>query len=151
MKTELQAKEFLLQSDNRFHDTSLGVKKLILRHLGFEGRLPTRSFDLVFTEEPFDQLTEENIDEHLPNLVLIEMKATKNKKRAVKDESLRGFFFGATENEFKIASKLGERYRFAFVVLADNNDLGRPFYVLLTLEELEKRIRTKRRQYQINL
>lgn len=127
------------------------MKKLILTHLGFEGRLPTRSFDLVFTQLPFNQLTEDNVDDHLKDLTLIELKSTENKKRAVRDESLRGFFFGATENEFRIARKLGERYKFAFVVLSSNNDLGKPFYVLLSLEELEAKIRTKRMQYQINL
>lgn len=151
LATELTARQILLTADDRFHDVSLAVKKSILTYLGFDGRLPTQSFDLVWTTEPFDQLTTLNLHEHIDSLVLIELKATKNKNGFVRDESLRGFFFGATENEFNIARRLGDRYRFAFVVLSDNNDLGRPFYVLLTLEELEKRIRTKRKQYQINL
>ncbi len=151
LDTELKAQDVLLQADGRFHQVSLAVKKAILEHLGFEGRLPTTSFDLVWTEHPFDQLTLENLEEHLDSLVLIEMKATRNKHGKVRDESLRHFFFGATENEFNIARRLGPRYKFAFVVLSSNNDLGRPFHVLLTLEELENRIRTKRKQYQINL
>jgi hypothetical protein len=151
LDTELRAQDVLLQSDNRFHVVDLAVKKEILKDFGFEGRLPTTSFDLVWTEHPFDQLTVENLTEHLDSLVLIEMKATKNKHGKVRDESLRGFFFGATENEFNIARRLGNRYRFAFVVLSENNDYGKPFHVLLTLDELESRIRTKRKQYQINL
>lgn len=151
LETELRAQDVLLQADNRFHVVPLPVKKAILTHLGFEGRLPTTSFDLIWTEHELDQLTIENLPEHLESLVLIEMKATKNKLGKVRDESLRHFFFGATENEFNIARRLGPRYKFAFVVLSENNDLGRPFHVLLTLEELEQRIRTKRKQYQINL
>lgn len=151
LDTELRAKDVLLQSDDNFHDVALPVKKRILEHLGFEGRLPTTSFDLVWTTDRLDELTLDNLAEHIDSLVLVELKATKNKHGKVRDESLRGFFFGATENEFTIARRLGERYRFAFVVLSDNNDFGRPFYVNLTLEELEKRIRTKRKQYQINL
>ena len=40
-----------------------------------------------------------------------------------------------------MAVALGEKYRFAFVVLTDVNEYGRPFAVLLTLEELERRTR----------
>ncbi len=154
LATELRAKDVLLAKDNRFHEVALPVKKAILQHLGVtgnNGRLPTSSFDLVWTEHAFDQLTIDNLDEHLDSLVLIELKATRNKNGAVKDDSLRGFFFGATENEFRIARLLGERYKFAFVVLSENNAYGEPFFVTLTLNELEKRIRTKRVQYQINL
>ena len=43
------------------------------------------------------------------------------------------------------------RFRFAFVVLNSANIYGKPFAVLLTLQELEHRTRSKRIQYQVNL
>ena len=49
-----------------------------------------------------------------------------------------------------MATALGDKYRFAFVALTDANEYGRPFAVLLTLEELERRTRPWRVQYQVN-
>ena len=62
-----------------------------------------------------------------------------------------GFFFGATQREYDLAAKLGDKFRFAFVVLNSANAFGKPFAVLLTLSELEYRTRAKRIQYQVNL
>lgn len=57
-----------------------------------------------------------------------------------------------------MAQKLGDRFRFAFVVLNDKRDkkgnpntYGRPFAVLLTHDELVARTQTKRVQFQVNL
>ena len=75
------------------------------------------------------------------------MKVT---KKPIRDETLNGFFFGATERERAMATKLGDKYRFAFVVLNEVNDHGKPFAVLLTLQELERRTRPWRVQYQVN-
>jgi hypothetical protein len=75
------------------------------------------------------------------------MKTTKG---AVDDPALRGFFFGATEREYAMAAALGPRYCFAFVVLNDSNTFGKPFAVLLDIEEVEQRTRTRRIQYQVN-
>ena len=80
--------------------------------------------------------------------ILVEMKTT---KKPIKDATLAGFFFGATQREYDLAAKLGDRFRFAFVVLNSANIYGKPFAVLLTLQELEHRTRTKRIQYQVNL
>jgi hypothetical protein len=75
----------------------------------------------------------------------------KTTKKPIKDASLAGFFFGATQREYDLAAKLGDRFRFAFVVLNSANIYGKPFGVLLTLSELEERTRSKRIQYQVNL
>jgi hypothetical protein len=80
--------------------------------------------------------------------VLVEMKTT---KKPIKDTGLAGFFFGATQREYDLAAKLGDRFRFAFVVLNSANAYAKPFAVLLTLQELEHRTRSKRIQYQVNL
>ena len=81
-------------------------------------------------------------------IILVEMKTT---KKPIKDSSLAGFFFGATQREYDLAAKLGDKFRFAFVVLNSNNIYNKPFAVLLTLQELEIRTRSKRIQYQVNL
>jgi hypothetical protein len=75
----------------------------------------------------------------------------KTTKKPIKDAGLAGFFFGATQREYDLAAKLGDKFRFAFVVLNSANAYGKPFAVLLTLQELEHRTRAKRIQYQVNL
>ena len=49
-----------------------------------------------------------------------------------------------------MARALGDRYLFAFVVLNENNVFERPFAVLLPLEEVERRTREWRVQYQVS-
>jgi hypothetical protein len=49
-----------------------------------------------------------------------------------------------------MARTLGDRFLFAFVVLNKANDYGRPFAVLLTLDEVERRTQKRRIQYQVN-
>lgn len=147
LKTEDRARALLLSSNDRFQQLDLDARKVILAHFSQDPKRH-RTFDLIRTAAPVDQLDAESIHAHLDSLELIELKGT---QKPIQDESLKGFFFGATENEFDMARELGLRYKFAFVVLNDQNVLGREFFVLLTLEELEKRIRTKRLQYQINL
>jgi hypothetical protein len=99
------------------------------------------------TPTPSAPITLNNIDEAFPTLSLIEMKTT---RKPIKNESLNNFFFGATEREYEMARTLGNRYLFAFVVLNGANEYGRPFAVLLTLEEVERRTRKSRVQYQVN-
>ena len=77
----------------------------------------------------------------------VEMKTT---RASIKNAAPNSFFFGATDNEFQMAKALKANYVFAFVVLNNDNDYGRPFFVLLTLEQLQARTRTSRVQYQIN-
>lgn len=49
-----------------------------------------------------------------------------------------------------MAPALGDRYLFAFIVLNEANDYGRPFAVLLTLDEVQRRTRIQRVQFQVN-
>ncbi|HZD80269.1 MAG TPA: hypothetical protein VE646_09550 [Actinomycetota bacterium] len=74
----------------------------------------------------------------------------KTTRKRIRDESLLGFFFGATEREYDMARTLGDRYLFAFIVLNDTNDYGRSFAVLLPLDEVERRTQKRRIQYQVN-
>jgi hypothetical protein len=145
-RTEKDGASLLLR-DPRFQLISLATKRRVLDLIGTTGAFGTQTFDLVMTTSPTPPITPETVDEHFPALTLVEMKTTKG---AVKDQALRGFFFGATEREYAMAQALGPRYCFAFVVLNETNVFGKPFAVLLTLEEVEQRTRTRRVQYQVN-
>lgn len=129
-----------------FQKPDVATRKRILELLGAQG-FSARAFDLVKSKFPLPPLTAKNVHEHIDDLGLVEVKAT---KASIEDENLHGFFFGATENEYRLAKHLGGRYEFGFVVL--NPKAGRdPFFVLLSLDEVELRTRTKRIQYQVNL
>lgn len=139
----------LLLGDPRFQAVDAETKRQIVDTLGFasKGRYGPRTFDLVMTPEPVEPLTPRTVDRHLGALRLVEMKTS---RKAIADASLSGFFFGATQNEYELAELLGSRYVFAFVVLNDRNTFGRPFAVLLTLDQVEARTRVRRVQYQVN-
>ena len=140
----------VLLKDKRFQTPTTKTKKAILHGLGlgdtkFYG---PQSFDAIMLPQPTELIDETTLPRHLEQIVLIEMKTT---KKPIKDAALAGFFFGATQREYDLATKLGEKFRFAFVVLNSANAYGKPFAVLLTLKELELRTRNKRIQYQVNL
>jgi len=80
---------------------------------------------------------------YLEDIIFIELKTTKK----YLPENPKGFFFGATENEFNFGKILKDKFLFCFVTL---NEKGSSF-VLLSIDELDKIIRNKRIQYQINL
>jgi hypothetical protein len=107
-----------------------------------------QSFDAIMLPQATELIDETTLPRHLEQIVLVEMKTT---KKPIKDAGLAGFFFGATQREYDLAAKLGDKFRFAFVVLNSANAYGKPFAVLLTLPELEHRTRSKRIQYQVNL
>ena len=137
----------LLLEDARFQAIDTPTKRLIIERLPVQGEFGVQTFDAVMTPEPRGPLTIDNIESQLADLRLVEMKTT---KKAIKDENLNGFFFGATEREYAMARALGDKYVFAFVVLNDDNVHNRPFFILLTLEQVEQRTRAKRIQYQVN-
>jgi hypothetical protein len=145
-RTEKEGLSLLLR-DARFQLVDLFTKRRILELIGITGAFGTQTFDLVFTSAVAPPITLETVDEHFPTLTLIEMKTT---KKAIVDQALRGFFFGATEREYAMAKALGPRYCFAFVVLNKTNVYAKPFAVLLNLEEVEQRTKARRVQYQVN-
>jgi hypothetical protein len=137
----------LLLRDARVQLVDLLTKRRILELIGITGAFETQTFDLVMTSAAAPPITLETVDDHFPTLTLVEMKTT---KKAIVDQAFRGYFFGATEREYAMARALGPRYCFAFVVLNETNVFGKPFAVLLTLEEVEQRTRARRVQYQVN-
>ncbi len=140
----------VLLKDPRFQAPSTETKKALLKALGLgDTKLyGPQSFDAIMLPQPTELIDETTLPRYLEQIVLVEMKTT---KKPIKDAGLAGFFFGATQREYDLAAKLGEKFRFAFVVLNSANAYGKPFAVLLTLSELEHRTRAKRIQYQVNL
>lgn len=142
----------VLLSDPRFQAPDLAAKRRIIELLGNAGIDGTgvfghQTFDAVMTPTPRPPLTADTIEGFFDEVTLVEMKTT---RKPIQDAALNGFFFGATEREQAMATALGDRYLFAFVVLNSDNAFGRPFAVLLPLEEVRRRTRPWRVQYQVN-
>lgn len=139
--TEKQGIRYILEQDSRFIEIDLKSKREVMEALGVNQKY-ARSFDLIMLDnipDPDNEMVLENFN----NITLIELKTTQ--KRLENFPS--GFFFGATENEFQLARQLGDKYKFCFISL--DSELRQ--YILLSYQELEERIRTKRIQFQINL
>lgn len=140
-RTEKAAIDYLLGVDSRFWVPDSSSRKSILALMGVRAGL-SRAFDLVLAHEHVvgeSGLAVADVE----SVTLVELKTT----RKYLPDLPRGFFFGATQNEFDLASELGDRFRFCFVCLHPDS-LG---FCLLTLAELELLIRSKRTQFQINL
>jgi hypothetical protein len=136
----------LLLSDRRIQLVDVETKRAIILLLPV-GDFGIQTFDAVMTPKPVEPITANIVDQYIDDLTLVEMKTT---KKAIRNNMLNGFFFGATEREYAMAEALGPRYMWAFVVLNGDNDYGRPFFVLLPLSEVERRTRAKRVQFQVN-
>ena len=140
-KSEKEAIEFLMKSDSKFISPDKVSRKKLLEVFNIDPKY-ARAFDLLLI--PGHTNLEEVIElESLENVTFVELKTTKKKLPNLP----KGFFFGATQSEFDVAELLGDRYLFCFVSLHPETMK----YVLISLHELNKIIRTKRIQYQINL
>jgi len=140
-RTEKAAIDYVLSVNDKYWVPDATSRKAILGTLGVSPSL-SRAFDLVRVEEA-EAVAGGMLVADLETVTLVELKTTRKRL----PDLPRGFFFGATENEFQLARELGERFRFCFVCLHPET----PGYVELTLRELEGLIRAKRTQYQINL
>ncbi len=141
-RSEKEALDYLLAENELFLLPDKVGRKQIMTLLGLD-RSFSRAFDLVMIKgrkrKDGNVITVTNP----ADVTLIELKTTKKKL----PDNPKGFFFGATENEFKLANKLGPQYKFCFVCLHQD----KKSYCLLTAKELSALIKTKRTQYQINL
>jgi hypothetical protein len=137
----------LLRENPRIQVVAPAIKNRILEAFGV-AEYSNRAFDAIMTRIPSPPVTLESVESRISDLHIIEMKTT---RKVIADRSLGGYWFGATEREFELAARLPGHHLFAFVVLSPVNVYGRPFFVLLTLAQLEKRILGKRIQFQINL
>jgi hypothetical protein len=140
-RTEKAAIDFVVASDPHFWVPPAGSRKQILSLMGMPPAY-SRAFDLVLVEDSAEVEGQLHLED-VGASTLVELKTT----RKYLPDLPRGFFFGATENEFKLAEELGDRYRFCFVCLHPDSR----GFELLCLSELEPLIRTKRTQFQINL
>jgi len=139
-KTEKAAIDYVMQEDRTLLNPSRESRKHILELLELPSTF-SRAFDLI--QVPGHVNTGVEITEaEKHQITLIELKTTQKKLI----DSPRGFFFGATQNEFDLAERMGDQFRFCFVCLHPET-LG---FHLLTLSELNKLVRTKRTQFQIN-
>lgn len=141
--TEKEGVNFLIENYTGFFKIDLATKKELLDLLKIEYRF-LQAFDLIYIPEMVGKIADTGfIQTYLEDIILVELKTTKK----YLPENPKGFFFGATENEFNFGKILGSRFRFCFVSL---NEKGSSF-AFLTLEELEERIKNRRIQFQINL
>lgn len=134
-------------SDPHYQVPDKKIKTTILEHFAIKGLHTIRTFDLVRTNSSAPPLNDQNVGDFLAEIRLCEIKST---KAPIKNAALNGFFFGATETEYNLARALGAHYLFVFVVLNSENDYRRPFFVPLTLAQVENRTRARRIQYQVN-
>lgn len=140
-KSEKEAIDFLMKSDSKFISPDKLSRKRLLEVFKIDPKY-ARAFDLILIHGHTN--LEEIIElESLDNVTFVELKTTKKKL----PDLPKGFFFGATQSEFDVAKLLGDKYLFCFVSLHPESMK----YALISLNELNKIIRTKRIQYQINL
>lgn len=139
--SEKEAINYLLKTDLNFINPDKESRKRILELIGIEKKY-FKAYDLILIPG-YTNLNEIIELENFDQITFIELKTTKK----YLPDLPKGFFFGATQNEFNFAEKLGERFKFCFVSLHESSKT----FKLITLTELEKIIRTKRIQYQINL
>ncbi|PHS66848.1 MAG: hypothetical protein COB12_05285 [Flavobacterium sp.] len=141
--TEKEGVLFLLDNHTGFFKIDLDTKKELLDLLKIERRY-LQSFDLIYVPEMVGKtINSDFLKTYLEDIIFVELKTTKK----YLPENPKGFFFGATENEFNFGKKLKDNFLFCFVTLNEKA----PSFVLLSIEELDKIIRNKRIQYQINL
>lgn len=141
--TEKQGINYLVNEQSGFFKIDKEMKKELLDRVNIPYNY-LQSFDMVYIPKLNGvKFEKDHIETHLDEILFIELKTTKK----YLPENPKGFFFGATENEFNFGKLLGKKFRFCFVCLNEQS----PSYAMLTIEELENIIRNKRIQYQINL
>ncbi len=141
--TEKEGVNYIIENYTGFFKIDLATKKELLDLLNISHKF-LQSFDLIYIPDMVDKIiTSDYLQTYLEDIILVELKTTKK----YLPDNPKGFFFGATENEFNFGELLGEKFRFCFVCLNEKS----PSISLLTIPELEKRIRNKRIQFQINL
>lgn len=138
--TESEGLDFVLKSSpDLVHPDVIG-RKVLLNLLGLEASY-LRAFDAV--RIPGVKPSGDVLELDSPKgIILIGLKTTKKRL----PDNPYGFFFGATENEFKLAKTLGKQFNFAFVCLHPDC----PSVKFLTLQEIELLSKKQRVQFQIN-
>ena len=140
--TEKEGVNYLITNHTGFFKVDLTMKKELLNLLKIDHKF-LQAFDLIYIPDMLGKIiTEDFLQTSLEDIILVELKTTKK----YLPENPKGFFFGATENEFNFGNILGDKFRFCLVCLNEKS----PSFALQTMQELELRVRNKRIQYQIN-
>lgn len=141
--TEKEGVNYLIENHTGFFKIDRAFKKDLLDALSLSYKF-LNAFDMIYVPEYVGKIiTEGFIVANLENIILVELKTTKK----YLPQYPKGFFFGATENEFKFGELLGPKFRFCFVCINERS----PSYSLITVHELEEIIKVRRIQFQINL
>lgn len=141
--TEKEGVNYLIENHTGFFKIDLARKRELLDLLNMSHKF-LQAFDLIYVPEMVGKVADTNfIQTYLEDIILVELKTTKK----YLPENPKGFFFGATENEFNFGILLGDRFRFCFVCLNEKS----LSFALLTTQELEGIIKNRRIQFQINL
>lgn len=141
--TEKEGINYLITHHTGFFKIDLSAKKELLNLLQIEHKF-LQAFDLIYIPSMVGIYIADNfLETHLEDIILVELKTTKK----YLPDNPKGFFFGATENEFNFGKLLGSKFRFCFVCLNEKS----LSFSLQTIEELEQRVKNKRIQFQINL
>lgn len=141
--TEKEGVNYLIENYTGFFKIDLSTKKELLDLLNISHSF-LQAFDLIYVPDMVGkEINSEFLQTYLEDIIFVELKTTKK----YLPENPKGFFFGATENEFKFGAILGSRFRFCFVCLNEKS----LSFALQTTQELEQRIKNKRIQFQINL
>lgn len=141
--TEKEGVNYLIEKQTGFFKIDKEMKRTLLDRVNIPYNY-LQSFDMVYIPKLKGiKFEKDYIDTHIDEILFVELKTTKK----YLPDNPKGFFFGATENEFNFGKLLGNRFRFCFVCLNERS----PSYSMLTVEELEGIIRNKRIQFQINL
>ena len=141
--TEKEGVNYLIENHTGFFKINLATKKELLDLLNIEYRF-LQAFDLLYIPNMIGREVNSNLlHTYLEDIILVELKTTKK----YLPDNPKGFFFGATENEFKFGEILKDKFRFCFVSLHEKGSS----YSLLTIKQLEQKIKNKRIQFQINL
>ena len=140
-RTEKEGIDYVLQHDPRLINPTKESRKEIMELLELPKTF-SRAFDLIRTPDITTDKSEIVLDK-TTDITLIELKTTKK----LLPMNPKGFFFGATENEFNLAKRMRNQYLFCFVCLHVNSKS----FEYLKLSEVEAMTRSKRVQFQINL
>lgn len=139
--SEKEGIQYILDNYKEMFNPDAKVRKDLLKRFNIDQRF-SKAFDLIQIPGSDNTIEVINIDD-IEVIKFIELKTTK--KKLLNNPSK--FFFGATQNEFDLADKLGDKYKFCFVSLHEESQSAS----FLTKDEMLEIIQNKRIQFQINL
>ena len=106
--TEKECVNYLITNHTGFFKIDLTMKKELLNLIKIDHKF-LQAFDLIYIPDMLGKIiTVDFLQTSLEDIILVELKTTKK----YLPENPKGFFFGATENEFNFGNILGDKFRF---------------------------------------